>query len=143
MARRKSRTLPFLTKPQGKWLPGTYREAVQPFEPIAALLYRWLAMRLLWHGSPKGRRPPTWTIMHVGSGHLLVNFTLHDPIPLATEIAECGDWDFTGLDGWKNLDPDLEEKYLAVKARYPKVKFLRGGGHRSHAGAAEVARLNA
>lgn len=53
-----------------------------------------------------------WTVTHLGSGHIvtMLNCDKRTAFQLATELAERFDWSFGGLQGWKNLDPDLDKK---------------------------------
>lgn len=110
-------------------------------------VYRGLGLYRMFQGSPKGRRPPTWCLVHLGSGHAVVNIVGHvaDAFPVAGEIAECGDWTFDSLDGWKNRDLELPVKVRAIIARHPKKRFQRTGelGQQNEAVAAEIARARA
>jgi hypothetical protein len=88
--------------------------------------------------SPKGRRPPTWRLTHLGSGHAIASIvgTTARTFPIASEIAECGDWSFEGLEGWKNVEPDLPQKLVDIAERHKKYCKVRAGG----GGNAEIAR---
>lgn len=72
-----------------------------------------------------------WALTHLGSGHQLcrIKGTVATVFPIASEIAESGDWSFDGLDGWRNQFPDAKEKLEAVAAKHPKlVVFTTGRG---------------
>lgn len=104
--------------------------------------YRWLGLHQVRPPSPKGRRPPWFSLTHIGSGHrvCLINARLDAAKMIATEIAECGEWAFDGVDGWKNIDPSLRDKCIALFEKFGKaVEFLGAGGNRDPR-SAEVAR---
>lgn len=64
-----------------------------------------------------------WWIIHLNTGHGIA-MMVGDPIEVmavATEIAEATNWDFEGLTGWKNYDPDLPKKMGEIWARNPDV----------------------
>lgn len=84
--------------------------------------YRGLGMWKTSRGSPKGRRPPTWSLTHLGTGHrvCLIHCHMVEAFGVATEMAECGDWDFDSLVGWKDRDPDLPMKCVAIIERHGK-----------------------
>lgn len=113
---------------------------------VAGYTYRALGLHMQIKGSPKGRRPPSWALTHLGSGHCIcqIKGKVADALPIATDIAECGDWDFDGLDGWKNRDPNLPAKVITITDRYAK-QVSRMGGRRegAHEVAAEIARMRA
>lgn len=111
---------------------------------VEGYVYRGLGLTIAIKGSPKGRRPPRWTLTHLGSGHAVCNLTGHvkDAFPIATEIAECGDWSFDGLYGWKNIDPELADKFRAIQAKHAK-QVHRGQGGCDEASAVAVATARA
>lgn len=110
-----------------------------PGGPVARMgrVYVGLGMFQAAPGSPKGRRPPTWSLTHLGTGHCVVSIKAPEPLALtiATEIAEAGDWSFDGLQGYKNQFPDAAEKVGAIMRRYVG-KVTRTGG-KSHEGVAQ------
>lgn len=95
---------------------------------VEAYVYKGLALRIEINGSPKGRRKPTWSLMHIGSGHnvCLITGTAADVFPVAAEIADECDWSFGGLSGWKNQDPELPKKVIAWMKRHPITSRLHG-----------------
>lgn len=113
----------------------------------AGYIYRGLGLFMALSASPKGRRPPKWCLTHLNSGHSIawISGFVKDAFPIASEIAECGDWDFAGLDGWRNQDPELPRKVLEIAARFPKRVEMRagGGGDREVAAAISSARAMA
>jgi hypothetical protein len=130
----------------GKWMPGTFliAEFGGGVSKGRGLLYRGLAIRMSMKGSPKGRRPPTWTLYHVGSGHVVCNVEApaETAMLIATEVAEVGDWSFEGLLGYVNVDPEIRERTLDVLSRYPKA-IKRGGGCPNETAARAVAMARA
>jgi hypothetical protein len=106
----------------------------------AGYTYRGLGLYLLQRGSPKGRRPPKWCLVHLGSGHTVcyINGHVKDGFPLASEIAECGDWTFDGLTGWRNVDPEIPAKFHAIREAHPKAIELSNGGSSEEAARAVV-----
>jgi hypothetical protein len=55
----------------------------------------------------------SWSATHLNTGHLVRGFrdlTPHALLAAATALAELTDWDFIGLDGWKNRAPDLMDR---------------------------------
>lgn len=92
---------------------------------VAGYTYKGLGMHIAVEASPKGRRPPVWCLTHLGSGHGICRIpgNVTTAFPIASEIAEIGDWSFDGLTGWLNRDPDLLVKSLAI---IEKNKCQRG-----------------
>ena len=115
------------------WHPNGYRS-------VDGYVYRDLGLYMALNGSPKGRRPPRWILLHLGSGHSVCWIKGHvkDAFPIATEIAECGDWSFDGLEGWRNVDRELPEKFNAIQRKYPEL-VDRGAGNQSEESARAIA----
>lgn len=128
-----------------KWKAGTFLTCNDPSRPISGRIYRCLGLRMMFRQSPKGRRPPLWTLFHLGTGHAICGFSLHEEaaIGLATEIAECADWDFDGLQGWRNVEPDLPDKFRAVRDAHPEAKFGNCSGRQSEGAARFIAEARA
>jgi hypothetical protein len=104
--------------------------------PTRGFVYRGLGLHLVSSGykSRKGRKriPPMWRLTHLGSGHGVSTLRgeLVDVLPVATEIAEAGDWTFDGLDGWKNQFPDARERMAEITGRHGKlIRATTGMGH--------------
>lgn len=124
------------------WIYGEFLKAISWGSQIQCKskgwLYRGIALQRLFKGSPKGRRPATWNVTHLNSGHTI--FRIHADedraFSIATDLAECGDWDFTGLHGYINSDPDLLNKTSAIAAAWgPKVIQSGAGGGQNEAAA--------
>lgn len=100
--------------------------------------------RVGWVYRGVGIRPTSakrWSLTHVGTGHRLCCIDAIDPIPIATEIAEAIDWDYNSLDGWKNVAPDMPQKFNAILDRHAQIKLM--GGAESPEKAREIAALRA
>lgn len=72
-----------------------------------------------------------WMLIHLATGHGVVRIDADetDAIVIATEIADCADWTFTSLDGFKNFDPLLPSKMQAIVELYaPCVVVANGVG---------------
>ena len=88
-----------------------------------------------------------WTLTHLNTGHSICTISGRVKIafPIAAEIAECTDWDFDGVRGWKNRDPDMGSKVRAVLGRHKGAVFRHDDGPETmneHV-AAEIARRRA
>lgn len=121
------------------WQPGDFDIAMYDMTSTrTGYVYRGLGLHQVSKASPKGRRPPQWKLTHLGSGHCvcIIGGLVADAFPIATEIAECADWSFDGLNGWRNMDPDLPQKLSNLLAKYPKRCRRATGGTRNE----EVAR---
>lgn len=92
--------------------------------------------------SSKGRRKgrKSWALTHLNSGHRVCSLIgdVKDVFPLASEIAELTDWSFTGLDGWKNIAPELKDKFYSL-IKKNKAKIKREGGSSDKKLAREIA----
>lgn len=137
---RKRRRQPVL-QPIGNWFPGEFYSACFS---TAELEYGWVsngvAMQKLWNASPKGRRPPAWGMYHCGSGHRICIIEAHEAeaFKIGDQVVALTDWNFDGLEGWKNTDPDLMKRFSALIGRLGKA-IRTGGGGSSHEGAQAVA----
>jgi hypothetical protein len=110
-------------------------------DKVSGAVYRGLGMRMQIKGSPKGRRPPTFAVWHLGTGHRVRNITAVEELAsqIATELAELTDWEaFDSLLGWQNTDPDLPNKVRSVDAKYPG-KTVGGGGRSNQPVAMQIA----
>lgn len=109
------------------------------YHKVAGYSYRGLGIHMI--RSPKGRRPPTWSLCHLGSGHTvcLIDGRVAVAFAIASEIAECGDWSFDGLKGWINVDPEIPEKCKVIMAKYPKATRRATGGNHSENSARAIA----
>ena len=119
--------------PTGRWKPGLfYSVSWDSAETDYGLLWGGLAVTKISSGSPKGRRPPTWLIIHCGSGHAVCIVEAHktEAFSIADQIADLTDWTFEGLDGWKNTDPDLMDRMRVLAARHGnQMRFSSGSSH--------------
>lgn len=112
-------------------------------ETVSGFVYAGLGMHKAIRGSPKGRRPPTWMLTHLGSGHVIARISAHmaEAFEIATQIAEVGDWDWDGLEGYRNKDPEIKYKLLAMTL--PKSCQIRLSGAGNEDAAREIAMARA
>ena len=120
MTRRKGRTRipPFSVI--GAWQPDTF--LIATWRGVAKQIgrtYAGLGMAQLLHMFP----PTGWILTHLGTGHEVCQITAHEPqaFALADQIAALGDWDFDGLEGWRNRDPDLMQRLHAFLKLHPEA----------------------
>lgn len=115
--------------------PAAMVVVAMPSGPLDKPGYAWRGLGLFQAipGSPKGRRPATWSLTHIGSGHAIafLKGDVRTVFPIASEIALAGDWTFEGLDGWRNQFPDASERVSEIIARYPKIVSRAAGGGRN------------
>jgi hypothetical protein len=127
-----------------EWTSGCFE--VSRRGPTSGRVYRGLGLYRALKGSPKGRRPPRWSVVHLGSGHrvCMIDAHEHDAVVIATRIAECADWDWDGLDGWRNREPQIMDKLWAATKQYAKsIRFGGGGQSESEARRIAIARAGA
>lgn len=95
--------------------------------------------------SEAGRRQPArWTVTQLGTGHAIAYLSgdAGTVFPVATEIADAGDWDFLSMKGWKDKFPDAPEQLALICARYPAIARMEpenGFNHGSHEIAQQIA----
>lgn len=114
------------------FLPGLWRR--EKFEiaraegpqDVRGYTYRALGIHMHSKASPKGRRPANWTLTHLGTGHRLAYLSgdLSIVSPVATEIAEAGDWDFLSMQGWKDKFPNARQRLEEICAAHPTVATI-------------------
>lgn len=116
---------------------------------VPGYVYRGLGLHLAISSSRRRRKtqsekPQTWALTHLGSGHRVafIRGRVAVAFPIAAEIAECGDWSFDGLEGWRNVDPELPKRVFAIIERHGRKIWLGGGGC-SHDAARAVAMARA
>lgn len=63
-----------------------------------------------------------WCICHLNTGHAVarVEGQRIAAFQIGEELAGIGDWTFTGIEGWKNLQPDLPQKVAETVRAYTK-----------------------
>lgn len=113
--------------------------------PTSGYVYKGLGLAVAIEGSPKGRRPTTWTLTHLGTGHAVcrIDGDVKTAFPIATEIAECGEWDFDSLSGWRDRDPEIPKKVAAIMERHGKRCNRSNGGFQSEETARAIAMARA
>lgn len=64
-----------------------------------------------------------WYLIHLGSGHAVCQIQTHsvERVKLiGATFAEIADWDFMGLNGWKNRDPEIWDKTTFLIRSFPE-----------------------
>lgn len=108
-------------------------------------VYRGLGVHKIIGASPRGRRPPLWSVTHLGSGHRVGNIHAHivRAFDIATMVAECVEWDWNGLDGYRNIEPDLAQKLRDFVNQFGKEFALTSGSGYDKESALEIAMARA
>ncbi len=105
------------------WAPGTFWIAM-PNGPDTRSGYVLGGLGLAHDGWAKPSERTHWTLTHIGSGAAICRLagTVAAVMPVAAEIARCGDWTLFDLpNGWKQTDPKLLLKLVAVLDRHPGI----------------------
>jgi hypothetical protein len=104
------------------WKPETFETALNTGPHlVAGYTYRGLG---LYGESSRDGKSGSWTLTHLGTGHMLAHISggVQKAFPVATEIAEAGDWDFLSLQGWKDRFPDAPERLDEICAKHSNVR---------------------
>lgn len=66
---------------------------------------------------------PVWGLYHLNTGHLIVSIRGEEQTAknIGAEIAGLGDWTFDGLEGWRNVFPEVKERLTELIARFPGI----------------------
>lgn len=110
------------------WSPSSFLIAIKSGTlEVSGYVYRGLGLHI--QSQKRGKSPPIWNLTHLGSGHAVCSIrgSVRTAFSIATKISESSDWDFDGIAGWKNRDPDLAIKTLAVINEHPKICRRTGG----------------
>ncbi|WP_298697381.1 hypothetical protein [uncultured Brevundimonas sp.] len=85
--------------------------------------YNGLGMIRMIDAIPEFQVPVTEMVFHLGTGHgfCALKGSPAEIVEVGTQLAELGDWTFDSLAGWKNQFPDVTEKLLNLRDRYPLV----------------------
>jgi hypothetical protein len=120
------------------WQPATYDIALASrcTAPQSGLVYKGLGIASTGELGPYGE---IWLLTHLGSGHafLKIRGTKEEALAIATEVADCADWNFHGLTGYKNEQPDLPSRLAEVIVKHGR-KVRRHTNPTSNAYAAAV-----
>lgn len=101
------------------WPPATFLVAFDSGpQPRAGYSQNGLGLFIEIAGTKK--KPPVWSLNHIGSGHCLCLLTgdVRKVFPIASDISDLGDWTFLGLEGWKNQLPGAPELLIEVLKRH-------------------------
>lgn len=108
-----------------RWRPAWFFEARVGGAPVKVHGYEWRGLAM-WHtGWATPRTATRWMLVHLGSGGAVARFTgdIATVMPVAGEIAECGDWTLFDLpEGWRQTDPDLPAKVAAILDAHPEAR---------------------
>lgn len=66
-----------------------------------------------------------WFLIHLNTGHSAARLvgSLAAVLPVATQIAECCEWDaFLTINGWKQVCPDLPARMKEIEERFGNVQ---------------------
>lgn len=98
---------------------------------VVGVVFKGLGLHMVAPPSPKGRVPGYWVLTHLNSGHRIAALTgpAAQVKAVATEVAELTDWDFAGVDGYRNMDPELPKRFAEVTKRHPGMFRVGGVGH--------------
>lgn len=100
------------------WKPGPYLIArPEGIIKVWGYTYRGLGLHMKY---PEGLFKTLWCLTHLNSGHRInyIRGTMPEAMAIATETAHVTEWDFDGLDGWKNREPDLKAKMKALDLKH-------------------------
>lgn len=115
------------------WQPNEFYVAI-PVGPlkVAGYTFKGLGLHKI---APKAK---AWTLTHLNTGHSICHIEggMAEVFPVAADIANCSEWDFDGLRGWTNRDPELGDKVQDILDSY-NGKWTR---HKSTGGDEVVAR---
>lgn len=102
------------------WTPSQFLRAVIPTGPESVSGYVYKGLGIWFVGTS---RRPEWSLIHLNSGHEVcrIKGRVAVTFPVASEIAECTEWDFEGLDGWRNRDPKLGAKVRAIQTNHKRL----------------------
>lgn len=110
---------------------------------VLGVVHNGLGLHQVAPPSPKGRNPGFWMLTHLNSGHRIAAMigAAAEVKSVATAVAELTDWDFAGVDGYRNMDPDLPKRFAELTKLHPRVFKLGGSGQaRNQAAAIYTAR---
>lgn len=87
---------------------------------VVGYTYRELGLHML---TERGK-VPTWSLTHLGTGLRICNITgkVAVSFPVATEIAEAGDWGFISMVGYKDRFPESANKLREILGRHKNAK---------------------
>lgn len=87
---------------------------------VAGYEHRDLGMHLI--NTVKGKSE--WSLTHLGTGLQLcrIKGDVRTAFPIATEIAEAGDWGFISMVGYKDRFPDAADKLDEILSRHTNTK---------------------
>lgn len=118
----------YVPQPTAPWRPARFKIGGPVIYEVAGWELNGLGLdlRTCWRGRhvrKDGTRlvSTTWMTTHLNTGHSVRVFR-GEPCELvfraATDLALLADWTFQGLEGWRNTDPDIQDKLEAWHRRW-------------------------
>lgn len=104
------------------WEPGRFFVGSSGGVPSLRHGYLHRGLGLHHHGWARPRSKTRWVLTHIGSGSVIATFvgSVSAVFPVAKAIAECSDWELFDMPlGWRQTDPDLPSKVMAILAECP------------------------
>lgn len=83
----------------------------------------------------------SWVLAHLNTGHAVAMFygvDIDRLMPVVAEIEALGDWDFAGLEGWRNSEPELYDRFRVWCASRAPDCMMLGSGQRDEATAIAI-----
>lgn len=90
---------------------------------VTGMVANGLGLRQLRQGAIFGPRP-VFQVVHLGSGHTIcmIEATPDQTAKLVAEMLQLTEtWEFDGLTGWQNIDPDLSLKVQDLLTRHAAI----------------------
>jgi hypothetical protein len=84
----------------------------------------WMDQKAGWNGDS----PPVWGVLHLNTGHQIARIAAgrYAAFDLATKIASLGDWDYGGLKGHQNQDPEIFVRLAALGKAHAAIRIVEG-----------------
>ncbi len=141
--------MPPLPIGETKWKPDAFQIAgAQDVTLVEGWTYAGIGAYYV-HATDGPAHASVFNLVHLGSGHrvAVVGHTymgieqhrVDQAVALMSEFAELGDWSFTGLTGYQNMDPLLPNKALGWHQRHAPMVSLAVQPTQDHETAQRIA----
>ena len=149
MTKSMRRYVPEGPAPGPPWQPAEFDVAggLGTIDRVRGWEYRGLGLFLISQLKARYRRKDgtrklyqTWSATHLNTGHAVCTFRdlpFQTMLAAATDLAEMADWSFDGLEGWRNVEPEMGDKLAAWHSRHA-LGAQPGGGHRCQDSAVKI-----